>query len=257
MLACLPSDQLVAGDGLETQIRRVRVGDGHVLVSRLMNGEVIAFSPVCPHQFTELDEATIRDGNLRCPRHGYIYDARTGENVHPGRDTPPENRWKVRPGFLPCYPVVEDDGWIWVSDEMQAPPPSYDASLEARPSAADAPLDLAGPSLAGPSPAAPPAPAPPGELGAVEQSVKFLTVSADAPFEIRLPFVPRPGFGWRFELVGELLSVIEEQFETGYSPCQRLTVAARGVGAATLSCIYADEGDQRAEVRTFIVRIQG
>lgn len=246
MRARLPSGDVVAGEGLETQIRRVRIGDGHILVTRLMSGEVVAFAPVCPHQFTELDEATIRDGQLRCPRHGYLYDTRTGENIHPGRETLPENRWKVRPGYLPCFPVQEEDGWITVSDDVMAPPSSFDPSLEQRralqePDSVDEP--------------APPAPAADAVV-AVEQSVKFLTVSSGTTVDIRLPLIPRPGFGWSFEVTGHLLEVVEEQFEPGHSPCQLIRVDAHGAGAATLTCTYATQAGVRAEVRTFIVRVQ-
>ena len=259
----LPSSELPpAGEGIQTQIRRVRVGDGHVLVARLTTGEVVAFAPVCPHQFTELDEATIREGSLRCPRHGYLYDTRTGENIHPGRETTPENMWKVRPGFLPCYQVREDDGWISVSDDPCPPPRSYDPALEERPARSDEPRSrwsrrpawqrrqVVGPAVA------PAAVEPAGAPAAVEQSMKFLTVAPGSTFDIRLPLIPRPGFTWRFDIVGELLQVVDEQFEPGYSPCHLIRVAAQGMGAATLSCTYASEAGERAEVRTFIVRVQ-
>src|SRR5580704_8676819 len=164
MLAGLPSSDLVAGDGL-------------VLVARLTTGEVVAFAPVCPHQFTELDEATIRAGELRCPRHGYTFDTRTGENLHPRRDTPVENLWKVRPGYLPCYQAVEADGWISVSDEPLAPPASFDPALEQRP--------------APPDPSDPSEEAPEGDAPIVAtQSVKFLTVVSGTTVEVRLPIVP-------------------------------------------------------------------
>lgn len=240
MLASLPSADLPHGDGIETQIRRIRVGDSHVLVARLASGEVVAFGPSCPHQLTELDEATIWDGNLRCPRHSYLFDTRTGENIHPRRDAPRENLWKLRPGYLPCYPVREEDGLIWVSDEAKAPPASYDPALEVRPtdSAPDgerAPVAVAAP-------------------GPVEQSVKFLNAVSGEPFTIRLPFVPRPGFRWSYEVVGQLLEVVGQEFEPGYSPCQVLQVAAQGAGAATVTCTYASPAGP-ADVRTFIVRV--
>ncbi len=273
MLASLPSVDLTAGEGLETQIRRVRLGDGHVLVARLTTGEVVAFAPVCPHQFTELDEATIRDGQLRCPRHGYLYDTRGGENIHPGRETLPENRWKVRPGYLPCFEVWEQEGRIWVSDQTRSPPASYDPALEERPAGSGDPE--AGPAAAaaagtgtgtatgagaagtgaggaGTGEGAPVA----GAGGAVEQSVKFLTVTSGSTFDIRLPGIPRPGFAWQFEILGQLLQVVDEQFESGFSPCHLVRVTAQGAGAATLTCFYADARGERAEVRTFIVRVQ-
>lgn len=249
MLAGLRSEDLIAGDGLATQIRRVRIGEGHVLVARLTTGEVVAFAPVCPHQFTELDEATIRDGELRCPRHGYTFDTRTGENLHPRRDTRIENLWKVRPGYLPCYRAIEEDGWISVSDEVMAPPASYDPALEVRPATADGGSSASG--------AEGPGAGPPGTGPiVVEHSVKFLTVASGTTVDIRLPIVPRPGFSWQFQVMGPLLRVVDSQFESGYSPCQLLRVAAEGAGAATLTCTYANEQGEPADVRTFIVRIQ-
>jgi nitrite reductase/ring-hydroxylating ferredoxin subunit len=282
MRAGLPSEALPAGEGNETQIQRVRIGDGHVLVARLTSGEVVAFAPVCPHQFTELDEAAIRDGNLRCPRHGYLYDTRTGENIHPARDTPVENLWKVRPGYLPCYQVSEEDGWISVSDERCPPPASYDPASEERPARgtgggvdpdlADPDPDLADPDpdlaegtapaeatapVGAPADATAPVGAPaPAPIRAVEQSVKFLSVVSGSTFEIRLPIIPRPDFAWDFDVVGQLLEVIDEQFEPGYSPCHLVRVSSQGLGAATLTCTYATAGGERAEVRTFIVRVQ-
>jgi nitrite reductase/ring-hydroxylating ferredoxin subunit len=261
MLAGLPSSDLVAGEGLATEIRRVRVSDGHVLVARLTTGEVVAFAPVCPHQFTELDEATIRDGELRCPRHGYTFDTRTGENLHPRRDTPVENLWKVRPGYLPCYQAVETDGWISVSDEPLAPPASYDPALEQRPERASERTSESESERTSESEAeraseseavAPESDAP----IVVEQSVKFLTVTSGTTVDVRLPIVPRPGFAWEFSVTGSLLEVVDSQFESGYSPCQLLQVATGGAGAATLVCTYANEKGEPASVRTFIVRVR-
>ena len=238
MDAGLRSEELTGGDGRDTQIRRVRVGDSHVLVARLLSGEVVAFGPSCPHQFTELDEATIQDGNLRCPRHGYSFDPCTGENVHPRRDAAPENLWKLHPGYLECFAVREEDGWIWVSDEAKPPPASYDPALEQRPARPETPE------------AEEEAPV------TLEQSLKFLNATSGTTLEVRLPFLPRTGFTWRFDVVGDLLQVLDEEFEPGYSPCLVLRVGALGVGAGTLSCTYARENGPVAEIHTFIVRIQ-
>ena len=133
MFRALPSEDLPAGEGPHTQIRRIRVGEGHILVARLNDGGVVAFAPRCPHQVTALDDATISDDRLRCPRHGYSYDTQSGENVHPRRDNRPEDLWKLRPGYLPCFEVAERDGWIWVETEPKPPPPGYDPALEEPP----------------------------------------------------------------------------------------------------------------------------
>jgi nitrite reductase/ring-hydroxylating ferredoxin subunit len=241
VLAGLPSEELPVSEGLETEIRRVRVGECHVLVARLRSGEVVAFGPSCPHQFTELDDATIWDGNLRCPRHSYLFDTRTGENIHPRREAKVENLWKLRPGYLQCYEVREEDGWIWVSDEAKPPPVSYDPSLEVRPP------EGAGPDLTDVAVA---------PLGPVEASLRFLNAEAGAPFDVRLPFQPRPGHGWGYQILGEILTLVGEHFEPGFSPCQVVRVAAAGAGAATLTCTYAAEDGSPADVRTFIVRVK-
>jgi nitrite reductase/ring-hydroxylating ferredoxin subunit len=274
MLAGLPSEDLPVSEGVRTEIRRVRVGESHVLVARLASGEVVAFGPSCPHQFTELDEATIWDGNLRCPRHSYLFDTRTGENVHPRREARVENLWKLRPGYLPCYEVREHDGWIWVSDEAKPPPDSYDPALEVRPenggpggaaaAAAGAGAAAAGAGAAGAGAGAsasagasvaagPVAVAP---AGPVEASLRFLNAEAGDAFDVRLPFLPRPGHAWSHQILGEILTVVGEHFEPGFSPCQVVRVAATGGGAATLTCTYGAEGGSPVDIRTFIVRVK-
>ena len=45
----------------------------------LHQGEVVAHSTVCPHWRGPLDEATVRDGCVTCPWHGYRFDVVTGE----------------------------------------------------------------------------------------------------------------------------------------------------------------------------------
>jgi len=242
MFRALRSEELPAGEGVHTRIRRVPAGDGHVLLARLNDGQVVAFAPRCPHQVTALDDATISDGRMRCPRHGYIYDTQTGENVHPTRDNRPEDLWKLRPGYLACFDVAERDGWIWVAEEAKPPPRSYNADRQKVP-------ERTGVVAAAPMAVAPSAP--------VEQSLKFLEVTSGSTFDIRLPTTLREGFHWRFEMVGDLLSVVEEQFEPGVGelPCHCLRVAARAAGATTLRCTYAAEGDDVAEVRTYVVRI--
>lgn len=216
------------------------------MVARLGDGRVVAFAPSCPHQATDLDDATIWDGNLRCPRHSYLYDLQSGQNIFPTRDTRPEDLWKLRPRYLPCFEVAEREGWIWVATEAQGPPASYDPTLEERPS----------------SPAAASASAsvttPPVTTTAVlQQSMKFLTVTAGSTFEIRLPTTPRPGFAWSFDVTGPLLRVVDEQFEPGDMPCHCIWVAAEGTGAATLTCTYTGPpGEPKGEVRIYVVRAQ-
>ncbi|MDQ4134335.1 MAG: Rieske (2Fe-2S) protein [Actinomycetota bacterium] len=99
----LRSDELPEGSPEDPGIRRVTAGRVNVLVARLDSGEVVAFDTVCPHQLTDLQEAHFWEGNLRCPRHQYVYDLGTGENLLPTREAEPETLWKLKPGYLPTY----------------------------------------------------------------------------------------------------------------------------------------------------------
>jgi nitrite reductase (NADH) small subunit len=240
----LRSDELPAGEGAATQIRRIRMGEGHVMVARLADGRLVAFAPSCPHQVTPLDDATLHDGVMRCPRHGYQYDATTGANVFPTRDAKPENLWKLKPKYLPVHDVEERDGWIWVSEEAKAPPESWDPALEQRPAgAADEALAAAPPITV-------------AVAAAVEQSMKFVTATAGEELEIRVAATPVDGYEWRLDVVGDLLEIVDNQFEGGDMPCQRVRLVARSAGAATLTCTYASMIDGRtAAVRTYVIRV--
>ena len=244
----MPSAELVAGEGAGTRIRRVRAGDTYVLVARLDDGEVVAFDVTCPHQVTELDEAPIVGGMVVCPRHRYLYDPRSGLNVVPACDAKPENLWKLRPGYLPCFPVEERDGWIWVDPHPLPAPEGYDPKLEERPARRRSGDEPDGPEVMIPGP-------PPLDMP-TERSLKVIDVVADSTFDLRLPIPPGERQAWRMEKVGAALEVVDEEYESGESPHQLVRLAAQGPGAATLCFTYAyPDQPLPAAVRTYIVRV--
>ncbi|HVF13741.1 MAG TPA: Rieske (2Fe-2S) protein [Acidimicrobiales bacterium] len=254
MFQTLRSDELPAGEGVDTRIRRVRAGDTYVLVARLAGGQVVAFDGTCPHQVTELDDATIVDGLVSCPRHRYLYDPCTGLNVVPAATAKRENLWKLRPGYLPCFEVEERDGWIWVDPRPQPAPPEYDPALEerpmrSRPGRPEAALD---------EPTAPAVmiPGPPPVEMPTERSLKVMDVAADSTFDLRLPVPPGERQAWRLEMVGRALVVVDETYEPGEAPHQLVRLAAQGPGASTLCFTYAyPDRPLPAAVRTYIVRV--
>ena len=133
--AVLRSGDCVAGTPDEPVFQEVRVGGVDLLVTRLVTGEVVAFAAECPHLSTPLDGAGVHGPNLRCARHLYEYDVRTGENVVPARDTRPGSMWRLKPGYLAVHRVEEGDGWIRVAAEPEPPPAAYDRDLERGPGA--------------------------------------------------------------------------------------------------------------------------
>ncbi|TFG95091.1 MAG: Rieske (2Fe-2S) protein [Myxococcales bacterium] len=52
------------------KVRLVRIGD-----------EIVAHSARCPHWLGPLEDASIEDGCVRCPWHGYRFDVRTGASA--------------------------------------------------------------------------------------------------------------------------------------------------------------------------------
>lgn len=251
MFQTVRAEELPAGEGAATRIRRVRAGDTYVLVARLADGEVVAFDATCPHQVTELDTAELVDGLVSCPRHRYLYDPRSGRNVVPACTAKRENLWKLRPGYLPCFPVEERDGWIWVDPRPKPAPEGYDPALEERPARrrpGDEELGPEGPEVMIPGP-------PPLDMP-TERSLKVIDVVADSAFDLRLPIPPGERQAWRMEMVGRALTVLDEEYEPGDSPHQLVRFAAQGSGASTLCFTYAyPDRPLPAAVRTYIVRV--
>ena len=250
MVRVLPSADLPAGEAGDTEIRRVQAGARHVLLARLNSGRVVAFAPLCPHQQTDLSNATVWDGSVRCPRHNYLYDPTTGENILPTRDCRPESLWKLAPGYLPVHRTEEREGWVWVAEEPSPPPASFDPARERPPGPGES------------APRAEPAAVPTG--GTAQQGkegggavAKALRVQAGSTFELRLRTQPRPGYVWRVKVPSELLFVVEERFEPGDPPRHRVKLAARSVGTGTVECHYVRPWEATAaETKLYRVTIE-
>ena len=201
--------------------RRATVAGADVLIARLPEGRVVAFAAACPHQRTDLADATLGEGRVRCRLHLYEYDLETGENVVPARDLDRAELRKAAPGYLRVHPVEERDGWIWVGGEPKPPPPTYEPSA---PSPRPAPTE--------------------GAIG----------VAPGATWELHLPTTPRPGYVWRVVTDGPALAVVGQRTERGELVVR---LAARVPGRATVRCAYARPWDREpAEVRSYEVVVE-
>lgn len=114
----------------------VQVGAGGrpwVVVRLRPGGEVTAFSPQCPHRLTGLASATVVEGRLECPGHGWRFtaDGRCAEvpSLGPHAAPPP------RADLGTPWAVEERDGWVWIApDRTAAPrPPRAGATTAAEP----------------------------------------------------------------------------------------------------------------------------
>lgn len=237
--AVLRSEEVVVGTPGEPGFHRAKVGRREVLVTRLPDGEAVAFSAICPHQATPLDSATFWDGQLRCGRHLYLYDVHTGENLLPARTSPPEALAKLKPGYLPVHRVEEREGWIWVAEAPEPAPreshPAFAQPAPARPVTA---------------PAAPPA-------GPVEHRLETVAVRVGEEFDLVLATTPRPAHLWRSAVSGSV-AIVSEGFAPDPPPRHIARLVARTGGEAEVSFSYATPWDPTpVEIRSFVVRAEG
>ena len=53
---------------------------GHRVRVVEVEGELVAYSPVCPHRLGPLEDGPDEGGQVRCPWHGYAFDVRSGRS---------------------------------------------------------------------------------------------------------------------------------------------------------------------------------
>src|SRR5205823_5326745 len=152
----------------------------------------------------------------------YIYDPATGNNVQPTTRFGPESLWKLKPGFLPVYPVEERDGWIWVSSKPLPPPPDWDPALEEPPPGAQAEEVTDDATLE----------------DITTEVVETVQVRLGANFELQLPTNPLPGHTWDVAVAGDLLEVMEEGLASADPPRWRVEIAARAEGEDEVRCEF-------------------
>lgn len=89
-------------------------------------GKVSCLRNLCAHRGVALSKGKVIEGALRCPFHGFAYDASGAAVVIPanGRQTPVPSRFKVH-----AYPTYEAHGFIWIWWGAEPPadlqPPSF------------------------------------------------------------------------------------------------------------------------------------
>lgn len=241
--AVVRSADCVAGPPGEPEFHQARVGSSDVLVVRMPNGEVKAFSAECPHQSTPLEGATFWEGQLRCARHLYLYDLETGANVLPARESSPEQLRRLKPGFLPVHRVEERDGWVWVAETPQPAPATFDSAADQPPAGA-----AAAPSVAVPVDE-------PAAGGSGTGGPETVEVRVGEEFELVLATSPRPAHMWRSAVSGGV-AVLSESFARDQPPRHIARFVARDPGDAEVTFAYATPWDPTPfETRSFVVRV--
>jgi phenylpropionate dioxygenase-like ring-hydroxylating dioxygenase large terminal subunit len=90
-------------------------GHAYIVVRLRPGAEVTALSARCPHRLVPLATATVVDGRLQCPYHGWQFNAegRCVDIPSLGPDgTPPPRADLTTP-----WAVEERDGWVWLAPD--------------------------------------------------------------------------------------------------------------------------------------------
>ncbi len=66
-------------DVAENGVIAVRVGDRDIALYHLPGGEYRATDNICSHEFAELSDGWLEDGEIECPLHAARFDVRTGK----------------------------------------------------------------------------------------------------------------------------------------------------------------------------------
>ena len=111
-------------------------GRAFVVVRLRPGGEVAAFPARCPHRLVPLAAATVVDGRLQCPYHGWRFDTdgRCVDIPSMGPDGTPPPR-----ADLPVpWAVEERHGWVWIAPERTTAscPPRLPADVVPEPAPA-------------------------------------------------------------------------------------------------------------------------
>lgn len=87
-------------------ITAVKIQGRNVALTR-WEGQLYAFSNICPHAAARLSDGTLSRWKVTCPDHGYCFDIRSGQILWP------EDEFYR----LPRYPVKEEAGTVRVKLE--------------------------------------------------------------------------------------------------------------------------------------------
>lgn len=93
--------------------------DTHLALFRAANGHVVALLDRCSHRNAPLSRGWIAGNHVVCPYHGWQFDAAGVCQAVPGLCGVAQHRTRN----VQAFPVIEQDGFVWVSVQADAPPP--------------------------------------------------------------------------------------------------------------------------------------
>jgi nitrite reductase/ring-hydroxylating ferredoxin subunit len=74
-------------DVAENSVIGVRAGDREIALYHLPGGEFRATENVCTHEYAQLSDGWLENGEIECPLHAGRFDVRTGKALCPPVET--------------------------------------------------------------------------------------------------------------------------------------------------------------------------
>lgn len=99
--------QLSDGGKMKVSVR------GKPVMLAKIDGAYYAIDNKCPHMGGSLSDGNLVDSNIVCPRHGSVFDVKTGKAVHGGKLA----FIKFKVGDATAYPVKVQDGDVLIGIE--------------------------------------------------------------------------------------------------------------------------------------------
>lgn len=86
--------------------KSIKLADSTVVISRNSTGHPIGFHDYCPHRGASFDKVVLKDDNINCPYHGFVFNTQDGEL---------ESGLGVRTGcgHLKMIDCIERSGLVW------------------------------------------------------------------------------------------------------------------------------------------------
>lgn len=106
------SKAIKASDLKSGQKMKVIIEDKEILLVNIDN-KYYATDSKCPHMGGELNEGRLEESHIICPKHGSVFDVKTGKLVEQGRMF----KIRVKADDLNSYPVMLKDGDVLIGVE--------------------------------------------------------------------------------------------------------------------------------------------
>jgi nitrite reductase/ring-hydroxylating ferredoxin subunit len=85
------------------EVQRLDCDSRHVFVYRASESEYKVYDSRCPHQVTDIPHLALQNGALTCPKHGWVFEIKSGDCIKTGTHPLKSFESKIENGRLSAY----------------------------------------------------------------------------------------------------------------------------------------------------------